>query len=227
MIRKRKYLSENERCNLFDLVQKMDGPCSLFCAILLNTGCRISEALAITPRSFDFECGFVYFETLKRRRSGVFRRVPVSQNLIEKIVQHIEVNKIASDRRIWEWSRMTAYRRVKSAMLRADVAPNTASPKAIRHGFAVAAVERGVPLVLIQRWLGHADWKTTAIYTDIVGEEERRFAKRLWEEHSDEQKECAASELFPKLPDFGDGYQKSVDPRRKSDPRASVGDGCH
>jgi integrase/recombinase XerD len=37
-----------------------------------------------------------------------------------------------------------------------------------------------VPPHLVQRWLGHASLKTTAIYGDVVGPEERAFAARMW-----------------------------------------------
>jgi integrase/recombinase XerD len=33
---------------------------------------------------------------------------------------------------------------------------------------------------LVQRWLGHASLRTTAIYADVVGPEERAFAARMW-----------------------------------------------
>ena len=38
----------------------------------------------------------------------------------------------------------------------------------------------GVPLNLVQRWLGHASMATTAIYLDALGEEEREIAARMW-----------------------------------------------
>ena len=40
--------------------------------------------------------------------------------------------------------------------------------------------KKGIPLNLVQRWLGHAQLSTTAIYADAVGEEERHIAARLW-----------------------------------------------
>jgi site-specific recombinase XerD len=55
-----------------------------------------------------------------------------------------------------------------------------ASPKGLRHGFGVAAVCAGVPLNLVQRWLGHAQLSTTSIYADAVGEEEQSIAARMW-----------------------------------------------
>jgi len=36
------------------------------------------------------------------------------------------------------------------------------------------------PRHLVQRWLGHASLRTTAIYGDVIGSEERAFAARMW-----------------------------------------------
>jgi integrase/recombinase XerD len=38
----------------------------------------------------------------------------------------------------------------------------------------------GVPLNIIQKWLGHADIATTAIFTNVLGPEERAIAARMW-----------------------------------------------
>ena len=56
----------------------------------------------------------------------------------------------------------------------------TPSPKGLQHGLGVNAVGQGVPLNLVQRWLGHAQLSTTAIYAEAVGEEERSIAARMW-----------------------------------------------
>lgn len=57
-----------------------------------------------------------------------------------------------------------------------------ASPKALRHGFAVGALRANVPLTLIQKWLGHSRLSTRAIYANAVGDEEREIANRYWSE---------------------------------------------
>ena len=54
------------------------------------------------------------------------------------------------------------------------------SPKGLRHGFGVAAVTTGIPLNMVQKWLGHAQLSTTAIYADAVGVEEKSIASRMW-----------------------------------------------
>ncbi|MBN8918200.1 MAG: tyrosine-type recombinase/integrase [Rhizobiales bacterium] len=45
----------------------------------------------------------------------------------------------------------------------------------MRHGFAIAAFEASVPHLIVQRWLGHASLKTTAVYTQVSG------AERMWD----------------------------------------------
>jgi integrase len=75
---------------------------------------------------------------------------------------------------------MTGYRRIREVMLEAGIRGSYATPKGLRHGFGVRAIQAQVPLNLVQRWLGHADIKTTAIYTNAMGPEEREIASRMW-----------------------------------------------
>jgi len=53
-----------------------------------------------------------------------------------------------------------------------------------RHGFGVGTLQSGVPLNLVQRWLGHAQIRTTTIYADACGPEEREIAARFWTQPS-------------------------------------------
>jgi len=50
----------------------------------------------------------------------------------------------------------------------------------LRHAFGVHAFQSNVPPHLAQRWLGHASLRTTAIYGDVLGPDERMFAERMW-----------------------------------------------
>jgi site-specific recombinase XerD len=65
-------------------------------------------------------------------------------------------------------------------MALADIAGLPAMPKGLRHGFGVNAFQSNIPPHLVQRWLGHADLRTTAIYADVIGPDERAFAARMW-----------------------------------------------
>ena len=71
--------------------------------------------------------------------------------------------------RLWPWSRMSGWRAVHGVMATARLDGPHAASKGLRHGFGVAAVAAGVPLNLVQKWLGHAQLSTTAIYADAVG----------------------------------------------------------
>jgi site-specific recombinase XerD len=57
----------------------------------------------------------------------------------------------------------------------------------LRHSFGVNALQAGVPLNLIQRWMDHARLSTTAIYADVIGPEEVSFAARFWQVSSPER----------------------------------------
>lgn len=61
-----------------------------FCAVLHATGRRISEALALTPQQIDLTGRVIVFESLKKRKRGVFRAVPVPPDLLDMLdmVQH-------------------------------------------------------------------------------------------------------------------------------------------
>jgi integrase/recombinase XerD len=65
-------------------------------------------------------------------------------------------------------------------MIAAGIPRSVSKPKALRHGFGIAATQSGVPLNIIQRWMGHSRLDTTAIYTNAVGDEERALARRMW-----------------------------------------------
>lgn len=57
-------------------------------------------------------------------------------------------------------------------------------PKACGHGFGVTAVSKGIALNLVQKWLGHSQLTTTAIYANAVGEEEQSIASKMWTQRS-------------------------------------------
>lgn len=179
---KRKYVNMEERNEIRRAISKLQKNKSVFCEIILETGCRISEAINLRACQIDISSKYIRFESLKKRRRGVYRSVPISDLLTKNLKSLFNLNEIRSnpERRLWLWSRVTAYRLIKNVMAQANIYGSHANPRGLRHGFAIAALESGVPITLVQRWLGHASLKTTAIYTQVVGEEERRLAARMW-----------------------------------------------
>ena len=130
--------------------------------------------LALTTNRVDVANEAIVFETLKRRKKGIYRAIPIPRALIMVLLTRGEVSKP----RLWSWGRTSGWKLAKAVMRNAGIAEGLCKPKALRHAFAVEAGQKGVPLNIVQRWLGHARIETTAIYTAAIGDEERDLAQR-------------------------------------------------
>jgi integrase/recombinase XerD len=182
----RKYLTAGERDAFLRTAEQADRAVRTLCMTLAYAGCRLSEALALTADRVDLAAGVLVIESLKKRHTGIYRTVPVPAVLLDALDMVHGIRELQSRRgkgrgvRLWPWSRMTGWRAVHAVMTAARLDGPHASPKGLRHGFGVAAVSAGIPLNLLQKWLGHAQLTTTAIYADAVGAEEQDIARRMW-----------------------------------------------
>ena len=181
----RKYLNAAERRRFVEAALRMPSKIRLFCLTLRWSGARISEVLALTPAAIDIESGVASIQTLKRRKRGIVRQVPLPPDVLRELDRVFKLRIAQRDPqlatlRLWRWSRTTAWRYVKAVMAAARITGTPAMPKGLRHGFGVNAFQSNVPPHLVQRWLGHASLRTTAIYGDVTGPEERAFAARMW-----------------------------------------------
>jgi site-specific recombinase XerD len=105
--------------------------------------------------------------------------LPLPDFLIKKLQG--QVKTIPTNQRLWPWCRTKAWQEVKSAMSSAQTKGPRATAKGLRHGFAIAALQAGVPLNMVSKWLGHSSLEITAIYSNAFGQEERNLAKLLWQ----------------------------------------------
>ena len=81
----RKYLTQHERDRFLKAARSTLTPDRAFCEILAYTGCRLSEALALMPDRVDPAAGVVVFESLKKKRRGIFRAVPVPTDCSKRL----------------------------------------------------------------------------------------------------------------------------------------------
>ena len=179
-------ITAGEREAFLREAERADRLVRTLCMTLAYAGSRLSEALALTVDRVDLAAGVLVFETLKKRQAGIYRAVPVPPALLDALDLVHGIRELQARRgkgrgvRLWPWSRMTGWRAVHAVMAAADLDGPQASPKGLRHGFGVAAVSAGIPLNLVQKWLGHAQLTTTAIYADATGAEEKDIARRMW-----------------------------------------------
>ena len=181
----RKYLNAAERRRFIRAARRAPLDVQLFCLVLSLSGGRISEILALTPAAIDLDSGVVNIITLKRRTPGIVRQVPLPRSLLTELNHVFHLRRCQRDpdsahRRIWRWSRTTAWRRVKEVMAAAHVSGTNAMPKGLRHGFGVNATLSRVPQSLLKRWMGHASIRSTEIYLDVMGPDERAIAAWMW-----------------------------------------------
>lgn len=147
---------------------------------------RTNEALSLTADRVDLTAHIIIFETLKKRRRGVYRAVPVPPAVIDvlNLAHAIREAQNGKDggtgQLLWPFSRTSAWRYVQQVLNRAGLKGPQATPKGLRHGFGVQAVSAGIPLNLVQKWLGHAQLSTTAIYSNAVGAEEHQIMEKMW-----------------------------------------------
>lgn len=171
----RLYLDEAERGRFLEALSDAPLAIEMLGLTLFFTGCRLSEALALTPESIRaIECTVV-FQTLKRRKT-VMREVPVPKKLIKRLVR----STARQGRPLWPYHRVTAWREIKAVMKEARIEGRQATPKGLRHGFGVHAIRCGIQLNLLQKWMGHAQLSTTATYANVIGAEEWVVAARMW-----------------------------------------------
>ena len=104
----RKYLTTAERSRF--LTAALSSPRAelrTLCLTLLYTGCRISEALAITPRAIERQAGFIAIRSLKKRkRTLVIRVVPTPADLLDALAAAHELEQ--HDIRLWRFTRFRA-----------------------------------------------------------------------------------------------------------------------
>ena len=191
----RLYLSREERGAFLEAANQESPEARLFCHVLHDTGCRPSEALALTANGVQLTECTITFRTLKKRthdgrgrlKQPQYRAVPVSSRLAEKLDLVFNLRKNQSIKQggdpLWPMSRPTAYRLVKRVMGRANIAGPQATGKGLRHGFGVAMVTaaKPLPIHILAKAMGHSSTKTTEIYLQVIGQEERGLFLAAWE----------------------------------------------
>jgi hypothetical protein len=184
---RRLYLTADERRAFIAAAAMAARPVRTLCMVLHDTGCRISEALALTSESFDLSGRAVMFESLKKRRRSIYRAVPVPPTLLDTLdmVHGIrEAQKRGGgqfNRPLWPWARNTAWRHVK-AVWRMPEFPTvlTTRPRDCATATVFMPSARAYRLTCFPS--GWGPLEVTAIYANALGAEEQGIAARMWDQ---------------------------------------------
>ena len=172
----RKYLDESERTRFIDCALQQQDAAGLLGLVLVLSGCRLTEALNLSPSDILEEEGAIVVRSLKKRQKHEFRQIPLPPGTIAELLKLGRSNSEP----LFPWQRTQALQHVKKHMRAVGISGVKATARGLRHTFGTHGIRVGIPLTLLQRWFGHASIETTAIYTQILGPEEREIAKKMW-----------------------------------------------
>jgi integrase len=188
----RLYLSAEERAAFLAVAKRKPARDRTLCETLLFTGCRPSELLEITPVRVDLSGGTITMRSPKKHKDAsgnskiVYRSVPVPPDYLDTLntahgIRGAQKSRKQASAPIWQLSRVRVWQIVKGIVIEAGI-PDALhrSPKGLRHGSGINATVNGIPLHMLQKWIGHAQLSTTAIYADAVGKEEQDIAAWMW-----------------------------------------------
>ena len=186
----RKYINQKERKRFYkalDVIKELSE--RTFCETIYWTGCRPSEALELEFMRVNIEEALLVFRSLKKHgknKGKEYRTVPIPRSFAKLLNQAHDVIKLQKQKdanlllRLWKFGRQKGWRLVKRVMTQAKIFGIRASARGLRHGFGIHAILSGVPETRLQKWLGHSSLRTTAIYVQAVGYEDRKLASRMW-----------------------------------------------
>lgn len=140
----------------------------LLLAISYAAGLRISEAISLRVRDIDLEELIIIVRQGKGRKD---RRTVLSQKLISDLSSLIagrdNRSYLFESERGGKLTPETASAIFRAAMQKAGIKKD-ASFHSLRHSFATHLLENGVDVRYVQELLGHANIRTTQIYTHLT-----------------------------------------------------------
>ena len=142
----------------------------LLILILLDTGCRISEALTLRVRDVDMDNMLVTLDGKGRKQ----RIVPFSFELRKVLFRYIaEFNRkpdslLLASRNETQLGRRVMLRDVKRVCKRLGFDPPASTLHSFRHSFAVNYLRRGGSVFHLQKVLGHSTLEMTRRYANLV-----------------------------------------------------------
>ncbi len=202
--------------------EAVDEPFGLFAYLLLNTGCRSQEALALQWKDFDFANDVIVIDkavTFPHNQAEIKetktvngeRNIPLLGPLRTKLAEVVRRNMLDPEQYVFGGEKplsQTEYKRrwrqyalklgfieeyfvdekgnrltTLSELQRIQhkkVTITHLTPHQLRHSYATMCLEAGLSPEEAQRFLGHADVRTTInIYADIRATKQQAAAEKL------------------------------------------------
>lgn len=126
-------------------------------------GCRISESLSLTVKSFDIHD----MQVTIRGKGDKTRTVPLSEEAWKYLIPAFAIAFGRDDERLVSYKDRFARQIITNLGVRAGLSRRIASHD-LRATFATAALDKTNNIRVVQELLGHASSQTTEIYTGVA-----------------------------------------------------------
>ena len=134
-------------------------PFTLMWELGFDTGLRISDILKLTPKKINIKRPYIV-----EQKTGKKRRLYIKKGLLYKINTYIEKHNIQPEQRIFQFSRVTAWREIKKATQEANVELNIGT-HTMRKSYCKQYVCRdGKTIKDLSKRLNHSDISETVGY---------------------------------------------------------------
>jgi len=136
--------------------------------LLYASGLRVSELISLLTHDVDLEVGYVRCIGKGDRE----RIVPVGQVAAWAIQRYLalgrrELASAGDDGSLFIMTRQAFWKIIRRRATEAGISARI-TPHTLRHSFATHLLEHGADLRSVQEMLGHADIRTTQIYTHLT-----------------------------------------------------------
>lgn len=153
----------------------------LLVLFLLDTGCRITEALTLRVRDIDFDNLLVTLDGKGRKQRVVPFSFELRKALFRYIADHARkpddlLFTTATGKRV---SRIGALRSVKWLCKQLSFVPPGRTLHAFRHTFAINYLRRGGSVFHLQKMLGHSSLEMTRRYANLMTEDLQQIHERV------------------------------------------------
>jgi site-specific recombinase XerD len=138
------------------LLHQLSGTPWLVASLLYGTGMRLLEGLRLRVQDVEFH-----------RREIVVRNGKGGKDRVTVLPENLLLPLRSGIRRRHHLHEASVQRSVAGAARRAGIA-KPCSPHVLRHSFATHLLQAGYDIRTVQELLGHADVRTTMIYTHVL-----------------------------------------------------------
>jgi integrase/recombinase XerD len=136
---------------------------------MLDTGCRVSEALTLRVSAIDFDNLLLLLDGKGKRQ----RLVPISVELRKALYRFIASQEAQPNDLVFAtrtgtlWSRRNVLRSVKRVCRGMGFDPPARTVHAFRHTFSVNYLRRGGSVFHLQKTLGHTTLEMSRRYANL------------------------------------------------------------